>query len=66
MNQKQLNELIEKGESQELDFKRTPANIGKDICAFANTNDGIILVGVTDEGDVLGTTDKKEDYKASG
>jgi len=65
MNQKQLKELIEQGESQELDFKRTPENIGKDICGFANTNDGIILVGVSDKGDVIGTTDKKEEDVAN-
>ena len=65
MDQKQLKELIKKGESQELDFKRTPENIGKDICGFANTNDGIILVGVSDKGDVIGTTDKKEEDVAN-
>ena len=61
MDQKQLKELIKKGESQDADFKRTPENIGKDICGFANTNDGIILVRVSDVGKIIGTTDKKEE-----
>ena len=65
MNQKQLKELIKQGESQYLDFKRTPANIGKDICGFANTNDGIILVGVSDDGKPVGVSDKKEEDVAN-
>jgi len=65
MNQKQLRELIEQGESQYLDFKKTPANIGKDICGFANTNDGIILVGVADNGKPIGVSNKDEEQVAN-
>ena len=65
MNQKQLKKLIEQGESQYLDFKKTPANIGKDICGFANTNDGIILVGVADDGKPIGVSNKDEEQVAN-
>ena len=65
MNQKQLKELIKRGESQELDFKRTPSNIGSDISAFANTNGGVILVGVTDDGEIIGATDRMEEQVAN-
>ena len=47
------NELIEKGEGQYIEFKRNTKNIGKDIAAFANTNDGTVLVGVDDSGSIL-------------
>src|SRR3989344_7867352 len=46
---KKIKDLIKKGESQDLEFKLNSENIGKDICAFANTNDGIILVGIDDK-----------------
>jgi len=50
--------LIKKGESQSLEFKKSFAEqkeILQSICAFSNTNDGKILVGVSDEGEPLGT-----------
>jgi ATP-dependent DNA helicase RecG len=44
-----IKNLIGNKESQILEFKsKVSDSIGKDICAFANTNDGIILVGVSD------------------
>ncbi len=46
MNEKIILDLVEKGESETLEFKR---NFDKDaieaITAFANTKGGIILVG---------------------
>jgi len=57
MNEESLKQLILQGESQTLEFKLRPSEqIGKTICAFANSNDGIILVGVSDSKDSVGTS----------
>ena len=50
-------EMIRRGESEKLEFKESLSlrdEIGKAISAFSNTNGGIILVGVTDVGSVIG------------
>jgi ATP-dependent DNA helicase RecG len=53
-------------ESQTVELKRRPSsNIGESICAFANTTDGTILVGVTDEGKVTGASVKMESQIAN-
>jgi hypothetical protein len=55
-----LEALVEYGEGQDIEFKN---NLPKDkgdkefvetVCAFANTNDGIIIVGVSDQGEIHG------------
>ncbi len=52
--------LIRKGESQTLEFKQS---FGREtletLCAFANTDGGIVLVGVSDAGVVTGTQASK-------
>lgn len=59
MKERKIKDLIEKGEGQESEFKSKFTNdIGKDICAFANTNNGIIAVGVDDKGVVVGASKK--------
>jgi len=56
-----IKNLIEKKESQTLEFKsKMEDGLGKSICSFANTNDGIILVGVSDDGKVNGIDKKHE------
>lgn len=54
----QIEYLASRGESQNLEYKR---EIGKDkkeflesVVAFANSNGGTILVGVSDHGDIVG------------
>jgi len=52
-----LKNLIETGESNFLEFKHSiasPEKIAKEIAAFANTKGGTILVGVEDNGEMLG------------
>ncbi len=60
MKQKELKNLIKKGESQKIELKSNLNSVGKTICSFANTNDGIILVGVGDDGEILGIDRKHE------
>ncbi len=61
MNEKIILELVQKGESDILEFKR---NFDKDaietITAFANTRGGILLVGVEDDCHISGTSTNKE------
>ena len=52
--------LIKEGEGQTIEFKANSENIGKDICAFANTNSGTILIGVDDRGNVTGIKNIKK------
>lgn len=60
MNKTKIKNLIKKGESQSLEFKLNLENTGKSICSFANTNNGIILVGVDDKRNIIGTKKKFE------
>jgi ATP-dependent DNA helicase RecG len=50
--------LRAQGEGQELEFKgELPKNaqeLGREVAAFATSNAGLILVGVTDEGNLFG------------
>lgn len=52
-----LNNLIATGESSFLEFKHkvaSPEKIAREMVAFANTNGGKILIGVEDNGDIVG------------
>lgn len=52
-----LKNLIQTGESSFLEFKNrvaSPEKIAKEIAAFANTKGGTILIGVDDNGDMVG------------
>jgi ATP-dependent DNA helicase RecG len=52
-----LKELIERGETQSLEFKeslRLKEEIGETVSAFSNTNEGVVLVGVSDGGEPNG------------
>jgi hypothetical protein len=53
-------EAIVAGEGPRLDFKRdlsSPKSVLKDIVAFANTAGGMVVVGVEDDGSVVGVSD---------
>jgi len=50
-----LNDLVALGEGFTTEFKRAgTSNLGREICAFANATGGVILIGVTDAGEVDG------------
>lgn len=50
--------LRARGESQNLEymvvFPQQARDLGKEIAAFATSNAGVILLGVSDEGDLVG------------
>ena len=55
MEEKQLQELINTGEGFTLEFKQDLSKtLAKDICAFANSNGGKILLGIDDKGIIRG------------
>jgi len=55
MDVDELLELIKEGESEGVEFKRTATpDVAREICAMANANGGYILIGVSDEGKILG------------
>ncbi|MCD6247700.1 MAG: putative DNA binding domain-containing protein [Candidatus Diapherotrites archaeon] len=55
MKEKELKFLISQGEGYNIEFKeKFSASIAKDICAFANSSGGRILLGVTDCGKIKG------------
>lgn len=60
-----LRRLIAKGESQTLDFKyyiSSAAKISKSLVAFANTDGGSLLIGVKDNGSIVGISSEEEIY----
>lgn len=57
MTRNQLNDLIEQGEHTKLEFKRQLSSahrIARTLAAFANTLGGTLLIGVTDDGRIVG------------
>ena len=50
---KQLEQLIATGEGYQLEFKENiDKSLAKEVCAFANADGGILLIGVTDAGEI--------------
>lgn len=61
-----IKELISQLESQELDFKvKADESLGKALCAFTNTNGGIIILGVSKNKVVKGTSQREEEKVTS-
>lgn len=58
-----LLDIIGQGETRHTEFKRlvhSPAKIAKSIVAFANTEGGVILIGVDDDKRITGIHSEKE------
>lgn len=53
----QIEKLIEQGESTNLEFKTSTAklhSVFETICAFLNANGGTVLIGVKNDGQIIG------------
>ncbi|MCR9130974.1 MAG: ATP-binding protein [bacterium] len=64
MSRQDLKNLIATGESSFLEFKHkvaSPEKIAREIAAFANTTGGTILIGVSDNGELVGTESYMEE-----
>lgn len=67
MDVTELKRLVLKGEGQALEFKRKanhPEKIVREMVAFANTNDGILLIGVEDDKTIYGSKTPDEEIFA--
>lgn len=59
--------IVARGEGQHIEFKRrvpSQERIAKEMIAFANTGGGTVLVGVNDDGTVVGVKDAEEEEYA--
>ena len=64
MSRQDLKNLISMGESSFLEFKHkvaSPEKLAKEIAALANTKGGKILIGVADNGDMVGVESYMEE-----
>ncbi len=66
MTKQELEILIKEGEGYTLEFKE---NLGKkfivEVVAFANSMGGKILIGIDDNGNIIGTIDKLKLFRKS-
>lgn len=62
MNKEKIKELLDKKEGVSIEFKKVknklPGNLFETICAFLNRSGGEIILGVNDDGAVLGVDEK--------
>lgn len=66
MKRHELRELIAGGESSTVEFKRkftSDEKIAKEIIAFANTSGGYLIIGVDDDGRVVGVDSEKHEME---
>ncbi len=56
MKKSELNNIISIGEGLHAEFKRSASHLGREICAFANSSGGRILLGVDDTGRIVGVS----------
>jgi len=64
MSRQDLKNLVATGESSFLEFKHkvaSPEKIAREIVAFANATGGTILIGVADNGELIGTESYMEE-----
>ena len=58
MNELTFAHVIALGEGFTTEFKLSmPSDLGRELCAFANTTGGMVLIGVDDAGTVVGVKD---------
>ncbi|UOQ64502.1 AlbA family DNA-binding domain-containing protein [Hymenobacter volaticus] len=59
-----LHDLIRRGEGERLEFKKKtthPTRISRTLVSLANTHGGQVLVGVDDDGRIVGVRDAEEE-----
>lgn len=64
MTHRELERLVTIGEGQHLEFKRQvpkPQRLAKEVIAFANSGGGHLLLGVDDDGSIVGVRDADEE-----
>ncbi len=64
MNAKRLRAIIELGETDTVEFKRKFSGfekIAKEMIALANTRGGLLLVGIDDDGRIVGVDSEKSE-----
>ena len=65
MTKARILSLIEDGEGLRIEFKeckqKLPKNVYETVCAFLNRNGGEILLGVRDDGEIIGVDKDKVD-----
>ena len=58
MTETELLNLINGGENIQVEFKKSTSEITKDVydtvCSFSNRDGGTIILGVKDDGEILG------------
>ncbi len=67
MTIKEIQALVSQGEGTTLEFKHKvehPEKIVREIVAFANSQGGSLLIGVDDDGTILGLKDAEEEAYA--
>lgn len=67
LNIKKLKELIDGGETAQVEFKRKIAHLekaAKEIVALANTKGGYLIVGVDDNGTIYGIDSEKSETES--
>jgi predicted HTH transcriptional regulator len=66
MTSRQLQAIIELGETDKVEFKRKFSGfekIAKEMIALANTRGGLLLIGVDDDGTVIGVDSEKHEIE---
>lgn len=64
MTRRELNRLVARGEGLRLEFKRKarhPDKLAREMIAFANSQGGVLLIGVDDNGTIYGSKTPNED-----
>lgn len=64
MDIEKLKLLIAEGESSTVEFKRkvnSPDKIAKELCAFANSKGGYLIIGIDDDRKVVGVDSEKSE-----
>src|SRR5437016_3367115 len=68
MNIVEIIHLIGTGEGEKVEFKRefddkSPDKVSRSIAAFANTHGGSLLIGISDDKMLMGTSDSDQVMK---